>query len=169
MNIQQQANDIEKQIAKLQSDYAKLKEEMSKPKNGRFVPEMDEPFFYIIAFGEVLNTIYENHPSDNFKLRIGNCYRTQEEAKKALLRINTIADVNEIIREENEKSGWVADVNDKNQAKGRLLYDRHNKSANIIIWTNFDYAEIFDSINPEKREQVISRITQEQIAIIWRL
>lgn len=54
----------------------------------RFVPEMRKSYFLVDDCGDAVESTWLNDNADRFRLAIGNCYRTREQAEKveAMLR-----------------------------------------------------------------------------------
>jgi hypothetical protein len=54
----------------------------------QWVPENEETYFFVETDGEVAETYFlNNHPQDTARWKIGNCFKTYEEAKAAAERV----------------------------------------------------------------------------------
>ena len=104
---------------------------------------------------------------DQKRILVGNCYKTQEEAGKERDRMIAIAEVNQIIREEN--GDWVSDWNDSEQLKQRLAYDYKMRKLTSIGLDVMNLELALEDISEDVIKTVISRVTQDQINKIWRL
>ena len=156
--------EIEDGIKKLHDDLAELK---AKQNNGRWVPKLGEYYYYIDSDLSVAPTENYNHRHDKNRMLVGNCYKTQAEAEKERDRIVAIAEVNQIIREEN--GDWVPDWSDSNQQKRLLCYDYSDKSMGTFLSFKRKLHSELDYCCVEVVRNIISRITQDQIKKIWRL
>ena len=80
---------IEKQIAELEQSHAeqiqKLRDELNRSESSQWVPSKGKCFWYIDRNGRVMKKIFDNASRvDNWLINIGNCFRTEEEAKNSL-------------------------------------------------------------------------------------
>ena len=156
--------EIEDGIKKLHDDLAELK---AKQNNGRWVPKLGEYYYYIDSDLSVAPTENYNHRHDKNRILVGNCYKTQAEAEKERDRLIAIAEVNQIIREEN--GDWVPDWNDSNLHKRLLGYDYSDKSLGSSLCAQRKIPSELDFCCDVVARNIISRITQDQINKIWRL
>ena len=74
----------------------------------RFVPEYSEDYFYITDTGEIEQDANSNYSEDKYRILTGNCYRTKEQAEKALEIINRIGEL---------RGDWLPDWGDELQRK----------------------------------------------------
>lgn len=108
--------------------FMKLVEKGNKKKSKVWEPEEYEPYFFIGPSGIINGSYYEADASDKRRYSIGNCFRTEEEAKFVAEKIKVIAELKRFAEENNEKElNW-----DKySHSKYLLVYNYESK--NIII------------------------------------
>ena len=154
--------ELEDGIKKLNNDLQELK-----AKQKRWVSEQGEIYYYIDSNLYVVLERNYNYQSDKNRILVGNCYETNAEAEKERDRIIAIAEVNQIIREEND--GQVLDWNDDRQTKKQIVF---SYTTNCLTYADcyackaesaLEYCSVFAI------SSVIARITQDQINKIWRL
>lgn len=56
-------------------------------------PQLDDGYFVIYADGCVGHSIYENDDADFGRMEMGNCFRTEEEAKFEVERLKVLAEM----------------------------------------------------------------------------
>ena len=156
--------ELEDGIKRLNDDLQALK---AKQNSGHWVPEQGEIYYYIDSDLSVSPTDNYNHRHDKNRILVGNCYKTLAEAEKERDRLIAIAEVNQIIREEN--GCHVVDWNDSNQHKLLLCYDYSDKSLGSSSCAQRKIPSELDFCWGEALIKIISRITQDQINKIWRL
>ena len=156
--------ELEDGIKRLNDDLQALK---AKQNSKRWVPGHGEIYYYIDSALDVVFSQNNNFDNDKNRILVGNCYKTQAEAEKERDRIVAIAEVNQIIREEN--GDWVPDWSDSNQQKRLLCYDYSDKSMGTFLSFKRKLHSELDYCCVEVVRNIISRITQDQIKKIWRL
>nr|DAV67043.1 MAG TPA: hypothetical protein [Caudoviricetes sp.] len=82
-------------------------------------PEYNEIYFCISEYGAVRNSIWENDHIDNGCYGIGNCFKTEEEAKFTLEKAKVETELRRFAEENNE---YEIDWADKNQEKWCMYY-----------------------------------------------
>lgn len=80
----------------------KLIKKSNKPKSKIWKPEYDEEYFYVSGYGVVGNNIWKNDYIDNGCYKIGNCFKTEEDAKFALEKAKVEAELRRFAEENNE-------------------------------------------------------------------
>ena len=156
--------EIEERVKKLHDDLVELK---AKQNSGHWVPEQGGIYYYIDSDLSVSPTYNYNHRYDKNRILVGNCYKTLAEAEKERDRLIAIAEVNQIIREEN--GGEVPDWNDCDQQKWLLCYDYSNNSLEATLSIQRKIPSELDFCCGGALKKIMSRITQDQINKIWRL
>ena len=77
--------ELEQKVKELQSEIESLK-----------FPNRENRYFYITTMGSISSDIltnYHNTSADNRRLSIGNCFRTEEEARFQVERLKVIAEL----------------------------------------------------------------------------
>ena len=157
--------ELEDGIKKLNDDFQELK--AKKQNNGRWVPGHGEIYYYIGSGLVVDPTKNYNQEYDKNRILVGNCYKTEEDGEKERDRIIAIAEVNQIIREEN--GDRVIDWNDSGQNKYMLCYNYENEFLETSMLFKQKLPCELDFFSGRARETIMTRITQDQINKIWRL
>lgn len=82
--LQEQYEKLSDQITKMLDEAEKLKEKIdSMPiKNERYKPMPGYWYWYIANYGEVTEACWDNDNTDLSRHSIGNCFKTEEEAKQ---------------------------------------------------------------------------------------
>lgn len=80
--------ELEQKVKELQSEIESLKKEESKK-----FPENGDIYFYISPIGSIDADSWVSHPTDNRRLVIGNCFKTEEEAEFYVERLKVIAEL----------------------------------------------------------------------------
>lgn len=105
------------------------------PNNRRFKPNIGDVYWTMI------NTVstdkkYDDYEYDNDRIDLtniahGNCYRTEEDVKKADDLQIKIVKLNDMIDDFN--GDWVADWTDETQKKYELVYNHNRKEIDTAI------------------------------------
>ena len=156
--------ELEELVKKLNDDLQALK---VKQNSGRWVPDAGEVYYYVDSALVVVVGHNYNFVEDQKRILVGNCYKTQEEAGKERDRMIAIAEVNQIIREEN--GDWVPDWNDSEQLKQRLAYDYKMRKLTSIELDVINLELALEDISENAIKKVISRIRPSHINKIWLL
>ena len=156
--------EIEERVKKLHDDLAELK---AKQNSGLWVPEQGEIYYYIYSDLSVVVDRNHNYQSDKNRILVGNCYKTEEDGEKERDRLIAIAEVNQIIREEN--GDWVPNWKNDGQTKKQIVF---SYTTNCLACADcytckaesaLEYCSVFAI------SSVMDRITRDQIDKIWRL
>lgn len=117
--------NIENLSEEERKQFMELVEKSNKEKNKVWKPTDREKYYYIRNDGEVYHGFYEKYCStDCGNYSMGNCFRTEEEAKFAVEKLKVIAELKRFAEENNDKIDW----NDESQDKYCLRYDyKYNK------------------------------------------
>lgn len=77
-------------------------------------PEYDEWYFYVSGYGIVGSNVWINDYIDNGYYEIGNCFKTEEEAKFALEKLKVETELRRFAEENNEyEIDWENDAQEK--------------------------------------------------------
>ena len=94
-------------------------EVVEEPKIKDREPKKGDTYYYIGSVGTILNYDYREDISDAALLNIGNCFKTEEEAKHMVEKLKVIHELQKFAYENNEKE---IDWNNKTQYKYYLVY-----------------------------------------------
>lgn len=82
-------------------------------------PEYDEWYFYVSGYGVIGSNVWINDYTDNGYYEIGNCFKTEEEAKFALEKTKVEAELCRFAEKNNE---YEIDWKDEDQEKWFIYY-----------------------------------------------
>ena len=88
--------------------------EIMEDKKQWWKPEKRTQYYVIHGDGDVERVCYTNNPSDNRAIFMGNCFKTEEEAKFMIEKLKVIHELEKFAYENNEKE---IDWNDVIQTK----------------------------------------------------
>lgn len=141
-------------LQELKKKYKELGEEIERLEKKRDVwkPEKDEEYYVIDPDGDVYSDNWANMDTDELVYEIGNCFKTREEAEKAVEKAKIYTQLKRLAEEENtEPIDW---TNEK-QTKYYIAYECHPdehelrecytltlKIAGIIYCTNGNFLKI---------------------------
>ncbi len=108
-------------------------EVVEEPKIKDWKPKKGDKYYYINDAGSIFNYDCREDISDEAHLNIGNCFKTEEEAKHMVEKLKVIHELQKFAYENNEKE---IDWNDFSQYKYFLTYD---SSANDILIDFYTY------------------------------
>lgn len=131
--------ELEKQIEELKM--AKIEE----PQPKRWKPEQNETFWYLN--GVVYCDKWVDCGSDNFQYTIGNCFKTEKEAKEYKKQVEYTARYKNYIEEHSEPIDW----NNRLQGKYYAEFEHANNKINIDCF----YYEKFQGTIYASSEQII--------------
>lgn len=124
-----------------------------KPKDG-------EIFYYINCDGKICRETWRDSSTFSLSLyKLGNCFKTIEEAKFALERLIVTAELQRYADEHNE---WDVDWKNSEQAKYDIYYDIEN---NIIDYCSY-YGMKFNAIyftSEEIARQAVESVGTERV------
>lgn len=124
-------------------------EVVEEPKSKDWKPKKGDTYYYIGSVGSIFNYDYREDISDEAHLNIGNCFKTEEDAKHMVEKFKVIHELQKFAFENNEKE---IDWNDAKQYKQFLIYDIEDKKVCVdyktyvksepfnIYFTSFDIA-----------------------------
>lgn len=119
---------LQKQIDELQAKLDALQDD--KPKStGRWKPDLGEEYGFVdFCYATACNTAWDNYDVDETRYKIGNIYRTKEEAQAALDKQLATVRVLDRIVELNAEQGWVCDWGNHNQIKYIFRFDHDDRT-----------------------------------------
>lgn len=132
--------NIENLSEEERKQFMRLIEKSNKEKNKVWKLTDREKYYYIRNDGEVYHGFYEKYCSaDCGNYSMGNCFRTEEEAKFAVEKLKVIAELKRFAAENNKNIDW----NEEFQHKYCLRYDcKHNEIVveyNLFLKNNTTY------------------------------
>lgn len=107
---------------------AELKEQINALPQGLWKPKKGEGYFFIKSDGCLDHDLYNNHPIDNRRLSIGNCFPTREAAERHVAWLKVTQRLRELA------GGFKPDWNDHSQAKFKLCFDHIVKKWESCIF-----------------------------------
>lgn len=137
----------------------KLIKKSNKPKSKILKPEYNEIYFCISEYGAVRNSIWENDHIDNGCYGIGNCFKTEEEAKFTLEKAKVETELRRFAEENNE---YEIDWADKKQEKWFILYNCKEGIINRTYAYDFCVCNIYFT-SEEIARQAIKSIGEERL------
>lgn len=78
--LQNKIEDLEKQLAELKEQVNYIEDEEIK-KGVRQRPKIDEIYYFLNSLGNACHKIWLEEEQDLFRFNLGNCFKTEEEAK----------------------------------------------------------------------------------------
>lgn len=92
----------------------KIIKKSNRSKRNIWKPEYDEWYFYVSGYGIVGSNVWINDYIDNGYYEIGNCFKTEEEAKFALEKLKVETELRRFAEENNEyEIDWENDAQEK--------------------------------------------------------
>lgn len=88
MNLQEELKALKERISEL--------EEQAKKEDG--FPQKDDTYWYINTYGVVSDETWENHLTDTDMFKIGNVFKTEEQAKFAVEKLKVEAELRKFSR-----------------------------------------------------------------------
>ena len=125
-------------------------------------PEIGERFYYINLFGIVTFGRWVDEYINMFDM--GNCYRTREEAQRALDVIKATVRVNRRIEELND--GWVPDWKNAYQNKFILVYMHLVKKFSPCLCTS-QHKPYLSFLKSESIGEKIINEMHDDLCTIW--
>ena len=142
MNLQEELKALKQRIAELEEQ---AKEEQEFPKVG-------DEYWYMGVTGNVFTSTWEGFPSEKDMLKMGNIFRTREQAEFAVKKLKVEAELRKFSRP-------FVDGKENNHIKYRPSFDELSVSA------SFGYQDqgVFYFESREKAQQAIKSVGKERI------
>lgn len=124
-------------------------------------PEKRTQYYVIHGDGDVERICYTNNPSDNRAIFMGNCFKTEEEAKFMVEKLKVIHELEKFAYENNEEE---IDWKNKTQCKYYLVYDTEDEEL-YVDYTAYSKREPFNIYFTSLRiaEKAINTIGKDRI------
>lgn len=121
-------------------------------------PECDKNYWIINGF-RVVNSSWDNDNVDYRRYEIGNCFKTEKEAKFALEKLKVEAELRRFAEENNECE---IDWTDKDQEKWCMCYSYYYGNIYFIDAGSYKRNDIYFT-SKEIGEQAIKHIGEERL------
>ena len=112
-------------------------------------------YYLVDGGGDSINDHWDDDEIDNYRLDIGNAFKTEEEAEKKSKQMQALARVNRYIRENDLR---LTDVNWNNteSCKWSILYNISSKKIEVCGWCFSNYKVLIGDLKSEEAgKQVI--------------
>lgn len=133
-----------------------LVKKSNEPKSKVWKPDVEEEFYTLFGDGSIYKLTWLNIADRVKRYEIGNCFKTEEEAKFALEKLKVITELKRFAIEHNEGE---IDWNDNKQYKYTLCFDH---DENCVKWVQYQHAHIYFT-SREIAEQAIKEIGEERL------
>lgn len=147
--------ELEEQIKKIQDEIATIKSE--KRPNKRWQPEEGQIYYFVNSEGFVSFETWSGYIRDENRYKMGNVFKTHDEAYIASERLEVIAELKEFA--EPEDTRWTATADD---AHCYLYYDHENGCVYYGCVYNGKSGEIYFK-NKEVAKRAIAMVGEERI------
>ena len=146
MNLQKELKFLKERIAELEEQANKGEHEF---------PRFDDPYWMIDDAGDLYESVYTIHRSDVYRNKVGNMYRTEEEAEFALEKAKVEGELRKLSRpfiwgEEN----WYLDM-----ARGKnitISYDHYIIHQGTVYFESKDRVkEAIEVVGEERIKKYI--------------
>lgn len=121
-------------------------------------PEMDKLYYTVTATGTVRKYNWDDCYSDKLFYGIGNCFKTEEEAKFMIERLKVIAELQRFADEYNDKIEW----NNSRLYKYYIIYNHSTKEVECDANDTFQHNDIYFS-SEELCKQAVEKIGEDRI------
>lgn len=133
-----------------------LVKKSNEPKSKVWKPQEGDDFYTIYGDGSIYTLTWFNIADRVKRYEIGNCFKTEEEAKFALEKLKVITELKRFAMKHNEgEINW----NDNKQYKYILCFDH---DENCVKWVQYQHAHIYFT-SREIAEQAIKEIGEERL------
>lgn len=158
--------DLKKQISDLQSKVAKIENEIKEEKKGkRWRARINNPYFYVVDFGEVDGCHEYNEYGDNYRYKTRNYFATYEEAEEYKEVMNTYYDLMDLAEELN--NGEKIDWNDNQQCKYTIYYRfKCDTLDDGIAYVCKEFGQIY-CLDEDFLEKAIEKIGKDKLTKLF--
>ena len=165
--------ELKKQISELQSKVDKIENENKKEKKQenkkgikRWRAKIHDSYFYINDFGYADSCHETNAEVDNYRYKIRNYFKTEEETEEYQDIINTYYDLMDLAEELNngEKIDWY----DNRQQKFYISFDfKTNKLDEGYIYRFKEIGQIY-CLDENFQEKAIEKIGEDKLTKLFK-
>ena len=154
MKFEDKLAEIEKQIAEIKKQL-KEKEESDK----KWKPDINEIYYYITDAGSHIFTRNCEFGEDVYRIHVGNCFKTEEEAKEYKKKIEFQTKFRNYVKEHSEKIDW----SNNDQYKYYLYYNYGNDKIEINWYFTFKVQNVIYASSDEILKDAIAEFGEENI------
>lgn len=147
-----------------QEDYNKIKKQFTKEEEW---PKIDDEYFYIARFGEIISDNFNDCYVDRERKRTGNMFRTKEEAEKERDKILAIQRVKDYIKK--EFGVFEPDWNDNTQVKYCVMFHYNENIFNCMSLFSFKLYSPFGYLKSEGDCKKLTKDKEEDLRIIFEV
>ncbi len=131
-------------ISEMENELVKLKEELNsqeKPSR-RWKPKFGEKYWFIDKDGDIYCMPWNDSIVDNNRYELGNCFKTEEEAKFAVEQLKVLAELREYANDDKEWNNsnkyWFIEYSTN---RGHIEVDYHCDIKHILFDIYFSSEE----------------------------
>lgn len=99
-------NEIQNQIEDLKKQMAELEEQLNNPETKIFKPKKNDEYYIITNKASIDDDVWLDNAVDNARYDIGNCFETAEEAEFEIEKGKVTAELKRFAIEHNEPIDW---------------------------------------------------------------
>lgn len=148
-------SEYEKKMADLQDQIEELKKVEIEKDDKRWKPSLNENYYYMSGSGQILYDTWLDTLTGNNRYAIGNCFKTQEEAKFAVEKLKVLAELKEFAEPFNTE--W-----DGNDGHWYINYDRNPFCLDIDHMLTCKGAELYFTTRDDA-VKAIKKVGEERI------
>lgn len=159
MNKQELENrikDLESDIQASQNTIEKLKKAIVDMEEKAWKPKENETYYSIVR-KKAEDFTYVDDDFDKYALSVGNYFKTEKQAERALFEQNLRLKLRKFAEDNNDKIDW----NDETQSKYYIYFDINNKIIDVKrLFYQRDFGEIY-FLSKETAEKAIEQFHDE--------
>lgn len=99
--IEQKIAELHEKLFALQKDIEEVERESVKMNDVEEWPNIGREYWIVTASGEPASSNWDNDSCDNLRIRIGNVFRTEQDAKFAAERLKVLAEMRKFISDKS--------------------------------------------------------------------
>lgn len=150
--LEKQIKELEEKQAELQKQINGLKQvKIEEPK--RWKPEIEDLYYYVCDGGTIIQDVWEDCITDDWRYLTGNVFKTAQEAEEYQNKIEIQSKFKNFVEERNEKLDW----NDSGKLKHYLLYVNREKRIDFF----YDYCVKRQGIVYASSKQILQDAIKE--------
>lgn len=137
----------------------RLVEKANKPQNKVWKPNFNEDYYTINGYAVMLQN-FTNDNSDKTRYALGNCFKTEKEAKFVVEKLKVIAELKRFAEENNE---YEIDWNNSVQKKWCIFYDHQDYRIDSGCWKSCQQDALVWFTSSEIAERAIKTIGEDRL------
>lgn len=149
--------EIKDKIEKMENEIKNLKDEINKQEEPerRWKPKMGRIYWFIDSDGSIFYSYWDDAIIDNSRYKLGNIFKTQEEAKFAIEQFKIISQLKEYADDDKEWDGdnwhWCIEYNaNERRIKVDYFFATKNVPFNIYFSSDEQAQKAIDAIGKER-------------------